>query len=51
MIWCAEQGISLNQEELKYLSTENFRAHLSSGTALLKELRERVKEQQKNATS
>jgi hypothetical protein len=51
IIWCAEQGISLNQEELKYLSTETFRAHLSSGTALLKELRERVKEQQKNATS
>jgi hypothetical protein len=51
MMWCAGQGISLNQEELKYLSTETFRAHLSSGTALLKELRERVKEQQKNATS
>jgi hypothetical protein len=44
MMWCAGQGISLNQEELKYLSTETFRAQLSSGTALLKELRDRVKE-------
>ena len=51
MLWCAEQDISLNQEELKFLSAEKFMAHLSGGPHLLKELRDRVKEQQKNATS
>ncbi len=51
MLWCAEQGISLNQEELKFLSAERFMARLSGGPHLLKELRDRVKEQQKNATS
>ena len=51
MIWCAEQGIALNQEELKFLSTENFKAQLSEGALLLKELRNRVMEQKKNATS
>lgn len=51
MLWCAEQDISLNQEELKFLSAKKFMVHLSGGPHLLKELRERVKEQQKNATS
>jgi hypothetical protein len=51
MLWCAEQGISLNQEELNYLSTDILRVRTSDGPYLLKELRKRVKEQQKNATS
>jgi hypothetical protein len=51
MLWCAEQSISLNQEELNYLSTDILRVRTLDGPDLLKELRKRVKEQQKNATS
>ena len=51
VLWCAEQDISLNQEELKILSTEKFRTRMPAGPYLLKELRDRVKDQQKNATS
>ena len=51
MLWCAEQSISLNQEELNYLSTDILRVRTLDGPDLLKELRKRVKEQQKNTTS
>jgi hypothetical protein len=51
MLWCAEQNVSLNQEELEFLQKHRFKVEISGGRYLLKELRARVKEQQKNATS
>ena len=47
ILWCAEQGIALNQEEIKYLSREKFVLRTSLGSYLLKELRQRVKGQTK----
>jgi hypothetical protein len=47
ILWCAEKGISLNEEELNYLSREKFRLKTSLGSYLLKELRQRVKDQTK----
>ena len=47
ILWCAEKGISLNEEELNYLSREKFILKTSLGSYLLKELRQRVKDQTK----
>lgn len=47
ILWCAEEDISLNKEELNYLSSEKFMLRTSLGPYLLKELRQRVKDQSK----
>jgi hypothetical protein len=49
MMWCIEQGISLNKQELTYLSSQPFQfGETAKGAFLLKKLRERVKDIQTN---
>ncbi|MFM7484189.1 MAG: hypothetical protein ACKO2S_08050, partial [Burkholderiaceae bacterium] len=45
IIWCAEQGILLHQDEIKFLSKHPFRTKTPPGQAMLLEFRSRVKEQ------
>ncbi|MFM7484385.1 MAG: hypothetical protein ACKO2S_09040 [Burkholderiaceae bacterium] len=51
ILWCAEQGILLNQDEIKFLSKHPFRTKTPPGQAMLLEFRFRVKEQLQKESS